>query len=33
MLPPLEMTGSGSVSWNGNVVANILDLDLNLDLI
>ena len=32
MLPPLEMTSMGSVSWNGNVVANTLDLGLDLDL-
>ena len=32
MLTPLEMTSMGSVSWNGNVVANTLNLGLDLDL-
>ena len=33
MLPPLEMTSMGSVIGNGNVVANTLNLGLDLDLI
>ena len=32
MMTPLEMTSGGNVDWNGNVVANVLDLDLDLDL-
>ena len=31
-MTPLEMTSGGNVDWNGNVVANVLDLDLDLDL-
>ena len=32
MLTPLEMTIVASVNWNGNIIANTLNLGLDLDL-